>query len=101
MKEIYADELKNRLDAKENLYVIDIREKHEFEEFNLGSENVQLGELSAHLKKIDHLKDEEIIIICDIGHRSELAKNFMTELGFTKVRNLFGGLIEFKRTYLK
>jgi rhodanese-related sulfurtransferase len=48
------------------------------------------------LDEIAHLKNEEVIVHCRSGARSNNAKLFMMENGFTNVRNLLGGMLEWR-----
>lgn len=96
MEDITVEELKKRMEAQEALHIIDVREEHEFDEFNIGAQLIPLGELPDRLEEIEHLKDEEIIIHCRSGARSGRAKDYLTMQGFTKVRNLLGGMIEWQ-----
>lgn len=96
MADITVQELKERLDNQENLHIIDVREPHEYEEFNIGAQLLPLGDLPFHLDEIAHLKNEEVIVHCRSGARSNNAKLFMMENGFTNVRNLLGGMLEWR-----
>ena len=93
MEDITVQELKQRIDAQEKLNIIDVREEHEFDEFNIGATLIPLGELPDRLDEIEQFKDEELIIHCRSGARSGRAKDFLEMQGFTKVRNLLGGML--------
>lgn len=93
MQDISVEELKLRLDNQEQLNIIDVREKWEFDEFNIGAKLIPLGELQTALGDLEDLKDEEIIIHCKSGGRSGAAKEFMVRQGFANVRNLLGGMM--------
>ena len=93
MEDITVQELKQRIDAQEKLNIIDVREEHEFDEFNIGATLISLGELPDRLDEIEQFKDEELIIHCRSGARSGRAKDFLEMQGFTKVRNLLGGML--------
>ncbi|RVU24671.1 rhodanese-like domain-containing protein [Sandaracinomonas limnophila] len=96
MEDITVQELKQRIDAQEKLNIFDVREEHEFDEFNIGATLIPLGELPDRLDEIEQFKDEELIIHCRSGARSGRAKDFLEMQGFTKVRNLLGGMIEWQ-----
>lgn len=98
MNDITCEELKTRLDKGETLNIIDVREPYEFEEFNIGAQLIPLGEIPFKLEELAHLKTEEIIVHCRSGARSSNAKLFMMENGFTNVRNLIGGMMEWQAT---
>jgi rhodanese-related sulfurtransferase len=99
MNDITVDELKKRMDAGEQLYVIDVREPNEFEEFNIGAQLIPLGKLPSKLVELENLKNLEIIVHCRSGARSNTAKQFMAENGFVKVRNLLGGMLEWQSKF--
>lgn len=93
MEDILIDELKRRMDAGENLHLFDVREPHEFEEFNIGATLIPLGSLPDSLDELAGLEDQEIIIHCRSGARSGRAKEYLESQGFNKVRNLIGGML--------
>ncbi|UOR03737.1 rhodanese-like domain-containing protein [Hymenobacter aerilatus] len=93
MADITAPELKQRLQAGETPTIIDVRETWENEESRIdGSQNIPLGSLPDKLDELEELKDQEIIVHCKSGGRSASAKAFLTQQGFTNVRNLLGGM---------
>ena len=99
MNDITIEELKERIDNGEKLHLIDVRESYENEEFNIGGQLIPLGSLPSSLAELDNLKDEELILYCRSGARSGNAKMFLTNNGFTKVRNLIGGMIVWRNTF--
>ena len=96
MEDITVSELKERLDQGEKFHFIDVREEWEYEEDNLGADNIPLGELAHQLSHLDKIKDEEIVIHCRSGARSGNAKKFMEMNGFSQVRNVLGGILAFR-----
>jgi rhodanese-related sulfurtransferase len=96
MNDITAEELKERMDKGEQLNIIDVREEHENEEFNIGGQLIPLGTLPDHISELDNLKEEEVIVYCRSGNRSGQAKMFMSDMGFTRVRNLVGGMLNWQ-----
>ncbi len=99
MKDITVVELKKRLDNEEDLFVIDVREIHEYDEFNIGAENIPLGLMMTSIDDLEDYKEEEIVVHCRSGRRSEAAKQMLEQHGFKKVRNLLGGLEEWKSKF--
>jgi len=91
--DITIEELKDRIEKNEKLNIIDVREEHEFDEFNIGATLIPLGEIADRLEEIEHLKDQEIIIHCRSGARSGRAQQYLESEGFTNVRNLIGGML--------
>lgn len=98
MADILVPELKERLSKGEKLNLIDVREQFEHSEFNIGGELIPLGTLPAKIAELENLKNEEIIVFCRSGKRSENAKLFLQMNGFTHVRNLIGGMVEWQAT---
>jgi hypothetical protein len=93
MEDITIDELKARMDQGEALHIVDVREEYEFDEFNIGAQLIPLGELSDRLDEIEDLKEAELIVHCRSGARSGRAKEYLESEGFSKVRNLIGGML--------
>lgn len=96
MEDISVKELKSRLDKSEKFVFIDVREEWEHEEDNLGAQNIPLGELPHRLNELEKYKDEEIVVHCRSGARSGNAKKFLEGKGFTKVRNVLGGILAYR-----
>ena len=93
MADITPTELKQRQQTGETPTVIDVRETWEHEESQIpGSQNIPLGTLPDKLDDLEELKNEEVIVHCKSGARSASAKAFLTQQGFTNVRNLLGGM---------
>lgn len=99
MEDITTTELKARLDNGEKPLIIDVREPYEYEEFNIGARLIPLAELPGQVHDLEDHKDEEIIVHCRSGARSATAKAFLTSQGFTKVRNLLGGMMDWQRNF--
>jgi adenylyltransferase/sulfurtransferase len=88
---ISPKELKARLDNGDKLVLVDVREEWEYSLAKLeGSTLIPLGTLPQSLARLSH--DLEIIAICHHGMRSADATNFLLQQGFTKVKNLVGGI---------
>lgn len=94
MTEISVQEIKKRLDAGENLHIIDVREPEEYTAYNIGATLLPLGKvMSMEIDAIDHLKNEELLVHCRSGKRSLQACLFLETLGFTNVKNVEGGIL--------
>ncbi len=97
MPDITAPELHQRQQAGETPTILDVREPWEFEESRIsGSQNIPLGSLPQALDDLEELKDQEVIVHCKSGARSSAAKAFLTQQGFTNVRNLEGGIMAYQ-----
>jgi rhodanese-related sulfurtransferase len=94
MEDIRVQELKEKFEHKEDFVLIDVREPYEHQEFNVGGQLIPLATLPSYLDSLAEHKDKEIIIYCRSGNRSGIAKQLMERAGFTKVRNLLGGMLD-------
>ena len=100
MQTITVDELKTRLDAGENIHLLDVREPSENADFNIGGTLLPLGEIrNMNTEAIDDWKDEEIVAYCRSGNRSGVAAQFLEQMGFKNVKNLVGGMIAWRQKY--
>jgi len=100
MQTITVDELKTRLDAGENIHLLDVREPSENADFNIGGTLLPLGEIrNMNTDAIDEWKDEEIVAYCRSGNRSGIAAQFLEQVGFKNVKNLVGGMIAWRQKY--
>jgi rhodanese-related sulfurtransferase len=100
MKTITAEELKARIDAGEQLNIVDVREPHEHAEFNIGGTLYPLGRiLSMDVDELESLKDKEVIFYCRSGNRSGQACMFAETMGFTNVVNLTGGMLQWREKF--
>ncbi len=94
MINISVEEVKRRLDAGEKLNLIDVREPAENAEFNIGGILLPVGNIqSMQIEEIEHLRDEEVICYCRSGTRSMMAAMVLEQMGFTKTKNLTGGVL--------
>ena len=93
--DIKVSELKQRLNKGENLNFFDVREPWEYSEFNIGAQLMPLTSIPDQLIKLNAIKNQEIIVHCKSGNRSNQAKIFLESKGFTKVRSLLGGIDSF------
>lgn len=94
MENISVIELKKRIDSGEELNIVDVREPHEHDEFNIGGILVPLGDIRAmQVDELEELKDKEVIVYCRSGNRSGQAAMILETMGFEKVINLTGGML--------
>ena len=89
--EISVEELKRRLDAKEDVFILDVREPHEYQICNLNGTLIPLNDLPKRVNELD--PDKEVVVHCKMGGRSAMAVEFLHKSGFTKARNLTGGIL--------
>lgn len=99
MKEINVLELKNLIDTRKDLSVIDVREPFEVQQGKISCAiNIPLGELTGRLSELD--RNKEHVIVCQSGSRSYYATQFLEQIGF-KVMNLYGGMNHWEQLKVK
>jgi sulfur-carrier protein adenylyltransferase/sulfurtransferase len=91
--QITVEQLKQKLDAKENIFVLDVREPHEYPIANLGAPLIPVGSIESRIAEIAAHKNDEVIIHCRSGARSQKAALALKAAGFTNVSNLAGGIL--------
>ena len=90
MADMTVEELKRRLDAGENIFVLDVREPHEYQICNIGGHLIPLNDLPKRVSELD--SEREIVVHCKMGGRSAKAVDYLRQSGFSKVHNLAGGI---------
>lgn len=84
-------ELKQKLDAGEDVFILDVREPYEYQIAQIGGHLIPLGELPNRLGELDTAKN--IVVQCKSGGRSQRAAEFLAQNGFSKLHNLAGGIL--------
>ncbi len=87
---ISVNELKRKLDSGEEIFILDVREPHEYEISNLNGYLIPLNDLPERINELDSSK--EMVVHCKMGGRSAQAVEFLKQSGFKKVKNLTGGI---------
>ncbi len=91
--EISAVDLKARIDRGDKLRIIDVREPNEYQINRIpGSVLIPLGEVPRRYAELD--PDEELVMQCKVGGRSARAADFLRSVGFKRVLNLKGGILD-------
>lgn len=99
--DITVQELKEKLDRGEDVVLIDVREPHEHEEFNVGGKLVPIGTFMNAIPDLEAHRDDEIIVYCRSGNRSSMAEHLLRASGFTNPRNLKGGMLAWQDQFGK
>ena len=89
--QIHAEDLTQRLDAKEEIFVLDVREPHEYKAGNIGGHLIPLNDLPRRIGELD--PNKEMVVHCRSGVRSTKAVEFLRANGFSKAKNLIGGIL--------
>lgn len=91
VKEINVKELKAKLDAKEKLTLIDVRNKDEFEYCNIDGVLIPMGEIPERYTEIP--KDNEVVVHCHHGGRSKKVIAWLQDnFEYKNLVNLAGGI---------
>ncbi len=91
VKQVSATELKARIQNEENLFLLDVREPHEFQYARIeNSVLIPLNQIPQRLGELD--QQQEIVVICHHGMRSQQAASFLVHSGFKNIANLVGGI---------
>ncbi len=99
--DITVQELKQKLDNGEDFIFIDVREPHEYSEFNIGAKLIPLGEIPMRMDEFEAHKEDEIIVHCRSGARSGVAQELFRRAGYTNVRNVTGGILAWYEAFVK
>ncbi len=92
MDALSSVELKTELDRGDDVVIVDVREPQEFQINRLpGSVLIPLGDLPKRYVELD--PNANIVTQCKSGMRSAKAQDFLRSKGFTRVRNLTGGVL--------
>ena len=89
--QLTARELKQRIDAGEDLLILDVREPFEYQIANLGGTLIPQNDVPKRLAEID--RSREIVVHCKSGGRSQRIAEFLKQSGYGKVSNLAGGIL--------
>lgn len=97
---ITNEEIQKKLEAGEKLNIVDVREPAEYAFGRIpGAVSIPLGELEQRLGELK--QDEEYVIVCRTGNRSDMACQLLSEKGFTKVKNVTPGMSEWSASIEK
>jgi sulfur-carrier protein adenylyltransferase/sulfurtransferase len=91
--EITSVDLKTRLDRGDVLKIVDVREPNEYQINRIpGSTLIPLGDVQKRYNELD--PEAEIVVHCKMGGRSAKAADFLRSVGFKRVLNLKGGILD-------
>lgn len=98
--DISAKEMLERLERREPINILDVREPIEYHTWNIGGLNIPLGSLERQLDDLEWDKSNEIVVVCRAGLRSATAKSILALNGYENIRNLSGGLMALQKIQL-
>ena len=97
---ISADQLKAKIDAGENFTLLDVREPYEYKAGHIkDAKLLSVGEIEERWHELDPVR--EIVVYCRSGRRSAIAAEKLVKLGFKKVKNLIGGILNWPYEVVK
>jgi sulfur-carrier protein adenylyltransferase/sulfurtransferase len=88
--QISVKELKRRIDAGEDVQLIDVREPYEFQIAQIGGKLIPQNDVPNRLNEID--RSREVVVHCKSGGRSQRIAEFLKQAGYEKVANVAGGI---------
>ena len=89
--QLSVKELKRRIDAGEDVYILDVREPYEYRIAQIGGKLIPQTDVPNRLAEID--SEREIIVQCRSGVRSQRIAEFLKQQGYPRVVNLAGGIL--------
>jgi sulfur-carrier protein adenylyltransferase/sulfurtransferase len=89
--QITPQELKQRLDSGDDIFILDVREPFEYQIANIGGTLIPQGQVPQRLNEID--RNCEIVVQCKSGGRSQRIAEFLAQQGYPNVKNLSGGIL--------
>lgn len=96
IQQITALALRDKIQSNESFLLLDVREPHEFSFANIaGSMLIPLQQLPARVPEIDI--DQEVVVFCHHGMRSQRAAEYLESMGIKKLFNLTGGIDAWSR----
>jgi adenylyltransferase/sulfurtransferase len=96
MPAITASELMQKLQGKEDILLLDVREEWEHTAFNIGGVLIPLSSIFENMDLID--RDKEVVVYCKKGIRSQIAiQRLQQKHGFDNLVNLTGGMEGWQR----
>lgn len=94
--DITPAEVQEQLNQGTDVVLIDVREPHEWSAGHIEqAQHIRLSEIPNRVAEIP--KDRDVVMICRSGGRSENARQFLAQSGYTRVKNMVGGMMRWAR----
>ncbi|MGZ8135785.1 MAG: rhodanese-like domain-containing protein [Methylococcaceae bacterium] len=91
VKQLSATELQHKIQQQDTLLLLDVREPHEFKYAHIAnSVLIPLNQIPQRVNELD--SNQEIVVICHHGMRSQQAALYLDRYGFKNIANLTGGI---------
>jgi len=93
VKEVSIQDVKKMIDGKENIIILDVRDKNELEDGRIpGAINISRGMLEFKVGMTIPDRNAKIVVYCGLDLRSPLAVRTLNEMGYVNAVNMAGGL---------
>ena len=89
--QISVKELKRRIDAGEQVQLIDVREPYEYQIAQIGGKLIPQNDVPQRLNEID--REREVVVHCKSGGRSQRIAEYLKQAGYPRVANVAGGIL--------
>jgi len=89
--QLSVKDLKQRIDAGEDVFILDVREPYEYQIAQIGGKLIPQNDVPQRLAEIP--RDREIVVQCRSGARSQKIAEFLKQSGYQQVVNLAGGIL--------
>lgn len=89
--QITVKELKQRIDAGQDIFILDVREPYEFQIAQIGGKLIPQNDVPQRLAEIP--RDRDIVVHCRSGARSQRIAELLKQAGYLRVANLAGGIL--------
>jgi rhodanese-related sulfurtransferase len=92
IREVTVEETRERMNAKDDVRLIDVREDNEWQAAHAaGAEHLGKGIIERDIEEKVPDKSTELILYCGGGFRSALAADVLEQMGYTNVFSMAGG----------
>lgn len=100
-EQITTEEAKEIMDSGENIVILDVREKDEYDAGHIkDAVLIPYGEIAEKAENVIPDKDKQILVYCRSGRRSKIAAETLAQIGYTNVKE-FGGIIDWQYELIK
>ncbi|MGA8742870.1 MAG: molybdopterin-synthase adenylyltransferase MoeB [Terracidiphilus sp.] len=89
--QLSVKDLKKRIDAGEDVFILDVREPYEYQIAQIGGKLIPQNDVPQRLAEIP--RDREIVVQCRSGARSQKIAELLKQSGYSQVVNLAGGIL--------
>jgi adenylyltransferase/sulfurtransferase len=100
MNSISPIELRDKINASDEILLVDVREAYERQEFHIGGEWIPMNTIFDQINKIP--QDKPVVLYCQKGIRSGLAiQRLQQRFGYENLVNLTGGMEAWRKQFGK